>query len=128
MGEIIVFYDMYCVMCRFFKHWFQRLGRRGSDARVQWNHYTEAAACGLNEKACGQALHVQTAKGEVEKGFYAVRYLLAYTKLFWLAPLLYIPGIPWIGVKLYAWVANNRYRLFGEWKEEVSSDENSSSG
>ena len=31
--------------------------------------------------------------------------------LWWLAPLLYLPGVPWLGRKLYRWVAKNRYDL-----------------
>ena len=28
-----------------------------------------------------------------------------------IAPLYYIPGIPWLGDRLYKWVARNRFRL-----------------
>ncbi|MET3290168.1 UNVERIFIED_CONTAM: putative DCC family thiol-disulfide oxidoreductase YuxK [Brevibacillus sp. OAP136] len=110
----IVLYDEYCNMCCFFKKWFGRLSLPGKD--VEWRHYEEAAACGLNDKACGQALHIKLPDGQVLRGFYAVRRLSAYTWLCWLTPLFYVPGVPPLGVKLYAWVANNRYRMFGEKK------------
>lgn len=47
-------------------------------------------------------------------GFYALRRLCWCLPIGWLfLPLLYIPGIPWIGAKLYAWVAKNRKKLGG---------------
>ena len=27
------------------------------------------------------------------------------------APLLYLPGVPWVGSKVYRWVAKNRFQL-----------------
>lgn len=111
MDQPIVVYDEDCVMCCFFRRWFQRLCRPKNS--VEWRHYMQAAACGLNEKACGQALYVQLPNKEVLRGFYAVRCLCAYTWLFWLTPLLYIPGVSWMGEKVYVWVANHRYRMFG---------------
>jgi len=29
----------------------------------------------------------------------------------WIAPLLYLPGVPWLGNKVYLWIARNRYNL-----------------
>jgi predicted DCC family thiol-disulfide oxidoreductase YuxK len=32
--------------------------------------------------------------------------------LLWaVAPLLYLPGVPWLGQKVYLWVARNRFNL-----------------
>jgi predicted DCC family thiol-disulfide oxidoreductase YuxK len=31
-----------------------------------------------------------------------------------LAPFMTLPGISWIGRKIYAWIAANRFRLSGE--------------
>ena len=28
-----------------------------------------------------------------------------------LAPLMYFPGVPWVGNKVYLWIAKNRYNL-----------------
>ncbi|MBI3611098.1 MAG: DUF393 domain-containing protein [Nitrospirae bacterium] len=30
-----------------------------------------------------------------------------------LAVLFYLPGVPWLAMRLYEWLARNRYRLFG---------------
>ncbi len=45
-------------------------------------------------------------------GFKAVRWILWRLPLTLpLAPLMYIPGVPWLGHKAYLWVAKNRYDL-----------------
>ncbi|HMO37735.1 MAG TPA: DUF393 domain-containing protein, partial [Gemmatales bacterium] len=45
-------------------------------------------------------------------GFKAFRYIAWRIPVFWLlAPLLYLPGIPWLGNKMYLWIARNRYKL-----------------
>lgn len=45
-------------------------------------------------------------------GFKAFRYISWRIPLLVLmAPFLYIPGIPWLGQKIYLWVARNRFNL-----------------
>jgi predicted DCC family thiol-disulfide oxidoreductase YuxK len=45
-------------------------------------------------------------------GFYAFRWLAWQLPVFWpLVPLLYLPGAAWVGERVYAWVARNRFRL-----------------
>ena len=45
-------------------------------------------------------------------GFKAFRYISwRIPLLFLLAPFMYIPGIPWLGQKIYLWVARNRFNL-----------------
>ena len=54
-------------------------------------------------------------QGRVWEGFEAVRRMLPH--LPWgrpLALLLYLPGVPWVAMRLYEWVAKNRYRFFGK--------------
>jgi len=53
-------------------------------------------------------------KGDVREGVEAFRGMLPYLrggKI--LAVLFYLPGVPWLAVRLYEWIARNRYRLFG---------------
>ncbi|NBR06132.1 MAG: DUF393 domain-containing protein [Planctomycetes bacterium] len=46
------------------------------------------------------------------QGFKAFRYISwRIPLLFMLAPFMYIPGIPWLGQKIYLWVARNRFNL-----------------
>lgn len=45
-------------------------------------------------------------------GYDAIRWLSWRLPATWLmAPFLYIPGVPWLGKKLYLWVARNRYKI-----------------
>jgi hypothetical protein len=58
-------------------------------------------------------MHVLTPDGRrVYHGFAALRWLAWRLPLLWpLAPLLYLPGIPSLGQRLYLWIARNRFRL-----------------
>jgi len=58
-------------------------------------------------------MHVLTPDGSaIYGGFAAFRWLAwRLPPLFPLAPLLYVPGIPWLGDRIYKWVARNRFRL-----------------
>lgn len=45
-------------------------------------------------------------------GFFAMRYVARFLPLGWLAlPLLYLPGMNWLGPKIYGWIAARRYRI-----------------
>lgn len=45
-------------------------------------------------------------------GFSAFRWLAWRMPLLWaIAPFLYIPGVPFLGQKVYLWVARNRFKL-----------------
>jgi predicted DCC family thiol-disulfide oxidoreductase YuxK len=50
--------------------------------------------------------------GHVYHGFAAFRWMAWRLPLLWaVAPLLYLPGMPALGQRLYLWVARNRFRL-----------------
>jgi len=52
--------------------------------------------------------------GKALGGFYAVRDIARHLPLTFLpALLLYIPGVPLIGVPVYKWIAKNRHRFAG---------------
>ena len=51
-------------------------------------------------------------KDRQHAGFFAFRQIARRLPAVWpLAPLMYVPGVPWVGVRVYAWVAQNRSRL-----------------
>lgn len=110
MGRLIVYYDEHCAICQAMKHWFMRLTR--GLVSIEWRHYESVPVCGLGDYQCAESMSVQTADGTIYRGFFAVRFLVRYTRLFFLAPLLYVPGMSVIGQKAYQWVARNRHRLF----------------
>lgn len=58
-------------------------------------------------------MHVVPAAGyPVYHGFASFRWMAWRLPLCWpIAPFLYLPGLPWVGNKVYLWVAKNRYKL-----------------
>jgi predicted DCC family thiol-disulfide oxidoreductase YuxK len=45
-------------------------------------------------------------------GYEGVRHIVQYLPLaFWLHPLLFLPGITWLGPRIYAWIAAHRYAI-----------------
>ena len=45
-------------------------------------------------------------------GFRAVRYMLwRMPATLPFAPLTYLPGVPWLGNRVYLWVARNRFQI-----------------
>ncbi len=56
-------------------------------------------------------MHVVTDRGRVETGFDAYRAIAWSLPLAWpIAPLLWVPGVPWLGRRVYAAVAARRHR------------------
>lgn len=45
-------------------------------------------------------------------GFGAFRWLAWRMPMLWIvAPFLYLPGVPWLGNKVYLWIARHRFKL-----------------
>jgi predicted DCC family thiol-disulfide oxidoreductase YuxK len=60
-----------------------------------------------------EEMHLLTPDGgRVYHGFAAFRWMAWRLPPLWpVAPFLYVPGIPWLGQRLYLWVARNRFHL-----------------
>jgi predicted DCC family thiol-disulfide oxidoreductase YuxK len=58
-------------------------------------------------------MHVLTPdNSKIYGGFAAFRWMAWRLPLFFLmAPFLYLPGVPWLGDRIYKWIARNRFRL-----------------
>src|SRR5262249_27093528 len=109
-----VFYDG---QCRFCTKSVQLL------RRLDWNHTlrfvdsredeAEVARLPVDSAELLNQMHLQTPDAKhIYRGFEAVRWIvgrLPLTELF--APLLFLPGIPTLGQKLYLWIARNRFNL-----------------
>lgn len=55
-------------------------------------------------------MHAQLPDGRMMKGFTAFRAIAWNVPVFWMiAPLLYFPGVPWIGEKAYAFISLKRH-------------------
>ncbi len=71
-----------------------------------------AQASGVRFQDADNAAIAVDQRGRQMPGFYAFRALAWRLPWTWIvAPFLYIPGIPWLGRRVYAWVVVNRSRL-----------------
>ena len=114
-GKTIMLYDGMCQLClrgvRNLKRldWLKRL------------HYQDCrdiaalppSAVPLDPVRLLEEMHVVTPdRRRVYAGYNAFRWMAWRLPLTWpIAPLMYIPGVPWLGNKMYLWVARNRYNL-----------------
>ena len=60
-----------------------------------------------------EEMHLLTPDGaRLYHGFGAFRWMAWRLPALWLiAPLLYLPGVPWLGQRIYLWIARNRFHL-----------------
>src|SRR5262245_52782456 len=50
--------------------------------------------------------------GRLHGGYSAIRWLAWRLPLTWIiAPLLYLPGMTWLGQKIHLWIARNRFKI-----------------
>jgi predicted DCC family thiol-disulfide oxidoreductase YuxK len=114
-GKAVVLYDGGCPLCRrsvrLLKRldWLKRLHYQ--DCRDIAN--LPPSAVPLDPKRLLEEMHLVTPdRKRVLTGFAAFRWIAWRLPLAWpVAPLLYLPGVPWLGRRLYLWVARNRYDL-----------------
>ncbi len=114
-AQALVLYDGQCRLCLKSVALLRRLDWRGvldfRDARRTAS--LPARDPPLDPEQLLEQLHlVAPPDGRVLAGFAAFRWMAWRLPLLWpLAPLLYVPGVPSLGQKLYLWVARNRFRL-----------------
>lgn len=72
---------------------------------------------GLDQQKCLEEMQVMIPRGEGHvalAGFYAFRKIVQHLPLGMLIwPVLFIPGVPWIGTRVYRFIASRRKRLTG---------------
>lgn len=114
-GKGVVLYDGMCPLCqravRSLKRldWRHRLHFQDCRDTAHWPNSAEP----LNLKALLAEMHVVTPdRRRAPAGFRAFRWMAwRVPVLMPFAPFLYIPGVPWLGNKVYLWVAKHRYDL-----------------
>jgi predicted DCC family thiol-disulfide oxidoreductase YuxK len=114
-SRAMLLYDGQCPLCRrsvaILKKldWFRRIDYR--DARDEAN--IPSVIPPLQAARLLEEMHLVTPDGRrVYHGFGAFRWLAWRMPLLWLvAPLLYLPGVPQFGQRVYLWVARNRFQL-----------------
>ncbi len=114
-GKAVVLFDGMCPLCqrgvRILKRldWLKRLHYQDCRDTAHLPPCEEP----LNPKRLLEEMHVVTPdRTRALVGFKAFRWMSWRLPLTLpIAPLLYLPGVPWLGNKVYLWVARNRYDL-----------------
>ena len=114
-GKAVVLYDADCPLCqRSVKYvraldWLNRLAfQNGRDT-----DHLPPSAVPLDPQRLIEEMHVVTPdRTAAPAGFRAFRWMAWRLPLLLpFAPLLYMPGVPWVGNRVYRWVAQNRLNL-----------------
>ena len=114
-NKAIVLFDGGCLFCQKsiqllkLLDWFDRLHFQNARETEQ----LPEAAVPLDPQRLLEEMHLLTPdRQHAYPGFQAFRWMawrLPLTMLF--APLMYLPGVLWLGNKMYLWVARNRMNL-----------------
>lgn len=107
----VFYYDRDCGLC---VQVVRVLSWIDLSSRVKWTpcQALESPPDRLNWDDLALAAYLDTGSGRLYRGFYAFRKLtLRLVPLVPLAPILWCPGASLLGVRIYRWIASNRYRL-----------------
>ena len=113
--KAVVLFDGDCAFCqrsvRILKSldWFKRLTTQNARDQGRW----PAAAEPLSLPKMLEEMHLVTPdRRNIYAGFSAFRWMAWRLPLTLpMAPFLYLPGILWLGNRVYRWIAKNRYSL-----------------
>lgn len=114
-GRAVVLYDGKCPLCRKSVAILRRLdwlGRLGYHDANDVENLPESSVPLAPERLL-QEMHVVTPGGRsVYAGFAAFRWMAGRLPPLWpVWPLLFLPGVPWLGRRVYRWIARRRYHL-----------------
>jgi predicted DCC family thiol-disulfide oxidoreductase YuxK len=111
----LVLYDGNCPFCRMSVRWLKAFDWLGA---IEFRSFRDADAVPpldppLDPARMDAEMHAVAPGGRlVFHGFWAFRHLAwKMPALVVLAPFLYIPGVGWLGQRVYLWIARNRYGL-----------------
>jgi predicted DCC family thiol-disulfide oxidoreductase YuxK len=111
--RLTVLFDGSCGLCIRTVAVIQHLDVLGrievSDVLRDWDRLARRWPA-LSQQACLETMHVVTPSGRVSTGFYGYRAMAWHLPLGWLLlPLLFAPGVPAVGQRVYALIARRRY-------------------
>jgi predicted DCC family thiol-disulfide oxidoreductase YuxK len=114
-SKAVVLFDGQCAFCRRGVGILRRLDWLG---RLHFQDARDVAhlppcADPLDPHRLLEEMHVVTPdRTRALAGYAALRWLAWRVPFGWpVAPFLYLPGVPWLGNRLYRWVARNRFKL-----------------
>jgi predicted DCC family thiol-disulfide oxidoreductase YuxK len=111
----VLLYDGECAFCRKSVSILRRLDWL---QQIQYQNCRDTAnlprsAVPLLPEQLLEQMHLVTPdRRHVYRGFAAFRWMAWRLPLLWaIAPLLYIPGVPKVGQRIYLWIARNRFQI-----------------
>ncbi|MEI7687093.1 MAG: DUF393 domain-containing protein [Planctomycetota bacterium] len=111
----VVLFDGDCPLCRKSVSWLTWLDWRRALTFVNFRDDGDPIVreAPTTKERLAEEMHVWPARrNRLYHGFGAFRFMAWRLPLLWpLAPFLYLPGVPWLGQKIYLWIARNRYSL-----------------
>ncbi len=120
MTRTVMIYDGQCGLCLFSMKWVSRLDWLN---RIELLDAQGWAAVHERFPALGRTeilglIHVIAVDGQILRGYEGIRYLSRQLPLAaWAYIALHLPGISWIGPRVYGWVAANRHRFGFLWPD-----------
>jgi predicted DCC family thiol-disulfide oxidoreductase YuxK len=112
--QTVVLYDGLCELCNQSVRLIKRLDWRHaiaySDVQDWANIHLRYPQ--INRTAAIGAMHVVRPDGNIYAGYPGVRQIIQQLPLVsWMYPMLFLPGVTWLGPKVYGWIASHRYQL-----------------
>lgn len=113
-GSFTLYYDTFCPICRRSRLGLALfdVGQRITFRDIHDRRTMQAELPSVSYQRALKEMIVRTPRGKVLGGFDAFRAVARVFPALWpILPVLYVPGVGWIGRRIYRWVASNRYRL-----------------
>jgi len=113
-NQLRIYDDGQCPFCQWAQ---QAITRRDRDHRLDFRDYHDTAVAAETPfpfAQLHQQMHVQTADGQWHPGFSGwVAILSVLPRWRWLAAVMRVPPLRWLGPAAYRFVADHRYRVPG---------------
>ncbi|MER3415441.1 MAG: hypothetical protein C4297_04405 [Gemmataceae bacterium] len=113
--QALVLYDGECPLCIKSVAWLRKLDwlKRLAFVNARDTSRLPQTDPPLDPQRLLEEMHLVTPDlSKVYHGFGAFRWMAWRLPLLWpIAPFLYVPGVPWIGQKVYLAVARNRFHI-----------------
>jgi len=115
-----VYYDGLCVICRASRSWVERRDRNNLVNFVDFRDIDDADLPTSRELLLSNVVAVS---GSLSTGYDAWCNILELLPRWrFVAPLLRLAGLSWVGRMLYRFIAANRFRLGGQCKGRLSKN------
>jgi predicted DCC family thiol-disulfide oxidoreductase YuxK len=108
--KLRIYHDGRCPFCQWSQ---QTIERQDRDQRLEFRDYhVDHAETPFSLADLSHAMHVQTSDGRWHIGYFGwIEILRALPRRRWLARVMSLPPLRWLGPLVYRLVAANRYRI-----------------